>query len=108
MPEEFRSFATQVTSTNAVSVLSVDSVSTAVLKTLSICNFSTADTASVTITLFEDATTSSFCMFKYTSVSAGQTLMPIATPIVVESNNEIRISSDGTYVDAVSSYLEVS
>lgn len=108
MPESFKAFATQVTSTNAVSVLTVDSVSTAVLKTLTICNPSTANTASVNITLFDDATTSSFSLFKYTSVSAGQTLMPIATPIVVEPSNEIRISSDGTHVDVVSAYLEVS
>lgn len=108
MPEQFRFSVATITSTNATDVLSPGTAATAMVRSLTLCNPHTANTSSVDVTMYVALQTASWQLFKYTQVTAAETLMPLSTPIVVAAGDSLQVSRSGANIDATATYLELS
>jgi len=108
MPEQFRFSSVKVTSTNATILLEPGTVATAMVRTLTLCNPHTANTSSVDVTMYVAEESASWNLFKYTQVTAAQTIMPFDTPVVVAAGNKLEVSRGGADIDATTTYLELS
>lgn len=108
MPEQFRFAVATITSTNATTVLSPGTAATAMVRSLTLCNPHTANTSAVDVTMYVASQTASWQLFKYTQVTAAQTVTPFGTPIVVAAGDSLQVSKSGSDIDATATYLELS
>lgn len=108
MPDLFRVVATAVTTTNAVNVLAFDTGSTAVIRFMTICNTHTANTASVDVQLVKaSATNTPFILFRYTQVTAQETVAPLSQPLALEGGDRLRVQAgQANQLHVVTSALE--
>jgi hypothetical protein len=106
MADIFRVFAERVTSTTAVQVINLGTTSTAIIRSLSVCNTSTVSTASFDVLVERTLETSEFYLFRYTQVSAAQTVKPIESPVVLGGGDILKMSAGSGQVDAVATILE--
>lgn len=108
MPEQFRFSVATITSTNATTVLAPGTAATAMVRSLTLCNPHTANTSTADVTMYVASETASWQLFKYTQITAAQTLMPFDTPVVVAAGDSLQVSRDGADIDATATYLELS
>lgn len=108
MPEEFKLSAVAITSTNSTAVVPATTIATAMIRSITLCNKSTSATASVDVQMFVASQSASYFLFRYTQVTASQTLLPLTTPVVVSAGNELRATRQGEDIDATATYLELS
>lgn len=109
MPQSFAMFATAVTSTNAVSLVSLGSFVTAVIRNVTLCNAHTASTASADVYVSMAGSTNAFYLQRYTQVPANQTLEVVSQPLVLNGGDSLKVECGiVANVHAVASVLKVS
>lgn len=108
MPDFFRLVATAVTTTNAVNILSFETASTAIVRLVTLCNTHTANTVSFDIQVLKsDATATPFIMYRYTQVTAQETVSPLSEPLTLQGGDKLQVrASAANQLHVVTSALE--
>jgi hypothetical protein len=107
MADVFRLAAMAATTTNTFTVLSLSTAATAIVRAVTICNSGTSGTAAVDLLVQPTTATGDLYLFRYTSITAAQTVQPLDGAIVLGPGSELRLQASTANVVHVSvSYLE--
>lgn len=103
MPDAFKIYATQVTSTNLVSVVSAVT-GTRIVNAINVANASTSATASVTVNVL--AGTNSFSLVPLHTMTTQISTQLLPAPLALATADDIRAAAPSGAVDVIVSALE--
>lgn len=107
MADTFRVAASVVTTTDTYAVFTLETAATAIVRAITLCNAGTSGTAAVDVLVQPTTATGDIYLFRYTSLTAAQTVQPLAGAIVVGGGGALRVqASTANVVHVSASWLE--
>jgi len=105
----FAMYATAITATNAVTLVSLGTSATALVRSLTLCNAHTASTASMDVFINKGTNTDAIYLSRYTQVASQQTLHVLPEPIVLDAGDSLKASGAVvSLVHAVASVMKIT
>lgn len=103
MPDAFKFYAKQVTSSNAVTIVS-GVTGTRIINAINLANTSTANTASVSVQVF--AGTNAFTLVPRHTMATSSSSQVLPAPISLTTADDIKAAATSGAVDVIVSALE--
>ena len=109
MPNTFLMFATAITNTSTVTLVSLGTAATALVRSVTLCNAHTASTASMDIFVNKGTSTDAIYVTRYTQLTAMQTVHVLPEPIVLDAGDSLKAAGAVVAnVHVVSSVMKIT
>lgn len=108
MPDFFTMFATAVTSTSAVSLVTNGATEIAVVRSVTIYNAHTANTASVSVLVSTPGTAAQYVVSRFTQLTCQESTQALSQPVVLNASDSLAVKCEPAgEVHAVASFLRM-
>jgi len=109
MANTFAMYATAITATNTVTLISLGTAATALVRSVTLCNVHTASTASMDVFINQGTSTDAIYVSRYSQVASQQTLHVLPEPIVLNAGDSLKASGAVvSLVHVVASVMKVT
>ena len=109
MANTFAMYATAITATNTVTLVSLGTATTALVRSVTLCNAHTASTASMDVFVNKGTVTDAIYVSRYTQITAQQTVHVLPEPIVLDAGDSLKLSGASVAnVHAVASVMKIT
>lgn len=107
MADVFRLTSTTLTTTSTVTVLAMDTSSTAIIRGIIVCNAHTSSSATYDLTVVPNGQAAGRYLFRGVSVGSQATSQPLNNPLILSAGDKLQAkASAANQFDATVSYLE--